>query len=179
MKRGVDYFMVLKIRTYGDPVLREECKKVEKIDGSIKKLASDMLETLKSVGGVGLTANQVGEPKRIFAVDRSRFLLDEPPLVVINPEIVEKKGKQIAEEGCLSIPGIWADVTRPLKLKIKGIDLDEKEIEIEGEGILSRVLSHEIDHLNGLFFVDRLSSIEKRLLSKKLKQITQKKDITY
>lgn len=171
--------MVLKIRTYGDPVLREKCKKVEKIDDSIKKLASDMLETLKSVGGVGLTANQVGEPKRIFAVDRSRFLLDEPPLVVINPEIVEKKGKQIAEEGCLSIPGIWADVTRPLKLKIKGIDLDEKEIEIEGEGILSRVFSHEIDHLNGLFFVDRLSSIEKRLLSKKLKQITQKKDITY
>lgn len=171
--------MVLKIRTYGDPVLREKCRKVEKIDDSIKKLVSDMLETLKSVGGVGLTANQVGEPKRIFAVDRSRFLLDEPPLVVINPEIVEKKGKQVAEEGCLSIPGIWADVTRPLKLKIKGIDLNEKKIEIEGEGILSRVLSHEIDHLDGLFFVDRLSSVERRLLSKKLKQIAQKKDITY
>ncbi len=171
--------MLLKIRTYGDPVLREKCKKVERIDGSVKKLISDMLETLKSVGGIGLSANQVGKSQRIFVVDRSRFLLDETPLVVINPEIIEKKGEQTAEEGCLSVPGIWSDITRPLKIRIKGIDLNEKQIEITGEGILSRVLSHEIDHLDGLFFVDRLRSIEKRLLSKKLKQIAQKKDITY
>jgi len=167
--------MVLKIRTYGDPVLRERCEEIEKLDGGINKLVCDMIETLKSVGGIGLSANQVGKSLRVFVVDMSRFTLDETPLVVINPEIIEKKGKQISDEGCLSVPGIWADVARPQKLKIKGIDLNAKEIVIEGEGMLARVFSHEIDHLDGLFFVDRLRSIDKRLLSKKLKQITQKK----
>ncbi|KPL01603.1 MAG: hypothetical protein AMJ90_07455 [candidate division Zixibacteria bacterium SM23_73_2] len=167
--------MVLKIRTYGDPVLRERCREVEKIDGRIKKLVSDMLETLKNVGGIGLSANQVGESKRLFVVDMSRLTLEEIPLVVINPRIIEKKGKQTSEEGCLSVPGIWADVTRPQKLKIKGIDLNEKEIEVEGQGILAKVFSHEMDHLDGLFFVDRLRSIDKRLLSKKLKLIANKK----
>jgi peptide deformylase len=113
--------------------------------------------------------------KKLFVVDRSFFSTspgDDSPLIIINPVLVESQGEQTSEEGCLSIPGTYADVTRQLEVLVKGIDLDEKEIKIEAKGLLSRVLLHEIDHLNGLLFIDHLSSIRRRLLAKKLKKLS-------
>ena len=168
---------ILPIKIYGDAVLRRRAKKVTKVDESTKKLASDMLKTLKEAGGIGLAANQVGEEKQLFVIDRSFFSASpgqDSPLIVVNPVLVDSHGEQISEEGCLSVPGTYADVTRQLEVLVRGIDLDEKEIEIEGKGFLSRVLLHEIDHLNGLLFVDRLSSIRRRLLAKKLKKLSNR-----
>jgi peptide deformylase len=163
---------VLPIRIYGDSVLRTRAKEITRVDEKIRKLASEMFNTLKEAGGIGLAANQVGQELRIFIVNRSLFQLEDSPLVVVNPEIVDSHGEQIEEEGCLSVPGTYADVSRPLKLTVRGIDLDEKEIVIEAKGILTRVLAHEIDHLNGVLFVDHLSSLKRRLLSKKLKKLS-------
>ncbi len=165
---------VLPIRIYGDSVLRKRAKKITKVDERIRRLASEMLGTLKNAQGIGLAANQVGEALRLFVIDRSFFQAEESPLIVINPEIVNSQGDQTEEEGCLSIPGTYADVTRPLKLVVKGIDLNEKEIIVEGKGLLSRVLAHEIDHLNGILFIDHLSSIRRKLLSKKLRKLSAK-----
>lgn len=166
---------ILTIKIYGDPVLRKKAKEITKVDESIRKLAFGMLKTVKEAGGIGLAANQVGEAKRLFVIDRSFFSPGEDsPLIVINPVLVASHGEQTSEEGCLSIPGTFADVTRQMEVSVKGIDLDEKEIQIEGKGFLSRVLLHEIDHLNGLLFIDHLSSIRRRLLSKKLKKLSTK-----
>lgn len=168
---------ILPIKIYGDPVLRKKAKEITMVDENIRKLASDMLKTVKEAGGIGLAANQVGEKKRLFVIDRSFFSTsprEDSPLIVINPLLVQSRGEQTSEEGCLSIPGTFADITRKLEVLVKGIDLDEKEIEIEGKGFLSRVLLHEIDHLNGLLFVDHLSSIRRRLLAKKLKKLSTK-----
>ena len=166
---------ILPIRIYGDPVLRKQAKKITKVDEDIRKLAFEMLKTLKEAKGIGLSANQVGEEKRLFVVDRSICSTspeENSPLIVINPVLIASHGEQTSEEGCLSIPGTYADVTRQLEVLVKGMDLDEKEIEIEAKGLLSRVLLHEIDHLNGLLFVDHLSSIRRRLLAKKLKKLS-------
>ena len=171
--------MLLKIGTYGDPILRKKCERIERIDDKIKGVASDMLETLKSVNGVGLAANQVGESKRILVIDQSRFDFEAPPLFLVNPEIIESSGEQLSEEGCLSLPGMWEDVKRPLKIKVKALDLEGREIRIDGEGVLTRVLCHEMDHLEGLLFIDHLSSIKRKLLSRKLKQLAEKKNLTY
>lgn len=160
------------IKIYGDAVLRRKAKKITTVDEKIRKLAFEMLSTLRDAGGIGLSANQVGEEQRIFVVNRSLFQADDTPLIVINPEIVDLRDEQTEEEGCLSIPGTYADVTRPLELTVKGIDLNEKEIIVEAKGFLSRVLAHEIDHLNGILFIDHLSSIKRRLLSKKLRKLS-------
>jgi peptide deformylase len=162
----------LPIRIYGDAVLRKQAKEITRVDEKIRKLAFGMLDTLKDAGGIGLAANQVGEELRIFVVDRSRFQTDSSPLIMINPVLVDSCDEQTEEEGCLSIPGTYADVKRPLELMVKGIDLNEKEIIVEAKGFLSRVLAHEIDHLNGVLFIDHLSSIKRKLLSKKLKKLS-------
>lgn len=164
----------LPIRVYGDPILRKKAEEIEKIDDEIKKLADDMLETCGAVKAAGLAANQVGVAKRIFVIDRTHVNLDENPLIIVNPEVLETEGEEIGEEGCMSVPGSYEDVKRPLKVKIKGVDLDGKEMVIEGQGFLARVLMHEIDHLNGLLFIDHISSIRRQLLSKKLREISRK-----
>lgn len=163
------------IRTYGDPVLRKKSKEIKNIDASIKDLAMSMIKSVKAVGGIGLAANQVGQDKRIFVVDRSRLDLTQEPLIAINPEIVELSGDQTEEEGCLSIPGTFEYLSRPLKVAVKALDLNGKELVIEGTGLLGRVLVHEIDHLNGILFIDHLSSIKRKLLSKRLKKIAETK----
>jgi len=163
---------VSPIKIYGDAVLRKQAKEITNVDEKIRKLAFGMLDTLKNAGGIGLSANQVGEELRIFVVDRSFFQAEDSPLIVINPEIVDLHSEQTEEEGCLSIPGTYADVKRPLELTVKGIDLNEKELVVEAKGFLSRVLAHEIDHLNGILFIDHLSSIKRKLLSKKLKKLS-------
>jgi peptide deformylase len=162
----------LPIRIYGDPVLRTRAEEIARVDEGIKRLAGEMVQALKRVSGIGLAANQVGQPVRLFVVDRSLFRADDSPLVVINPQVVAFHGEQLQEEGCLSLPGTFADVARPMKIQVKGVDLAEKELVIEAEGLLSRVLSHEIDHLNGVLFIDHLSSIKRKLLSRKLKKLS-------
>ena len=164
--------VVMPIRKYGDPVLRKRAKEVDRVTDRIRKIGLQMLQTLREAGGMGLAANQVGEELRIIVVDPSHFQAESAPLIIINPVVEKSSGEQVEEEGCLSIPGTYADVQRPLEMTVKGIDADEKEIVVEARGVLSRVLAHEIDHLNGILFIDHLSSIKRSLLSRKLRKIS-------
>lgn len=166
---------ILKLRKYGETVLRKKAEDITLIDEEIKKLASDMVETLKSIGGIGLAGNQIGVAKKIFVIDRTQIDGEEEPLIMINPELAETSGEQVFEEGCLSAPGIYEDVTRSSKVKVRGLNLEGEKIEVEGEGLLSRALLHEMDHLNGVLFIDHLSTIKRKLLGKKLRKISEGK----
>lgn len=137
------------IREYGDEVLEKECKEVTKVSLRTKILINDMLDTMYEEMGVGLAAPQVGILKRIVVID-----IGEGPIVLINPEIIEKAGEQTGEEGCLSVPGKSGLVTRPNYVKVRAYDEDMEEVEYEGEGLLARAFCHEIDHLSGKLYVD-------------------------
>lgn len=160
---------VLELVYYPDPVLRETLKDVENIDENIKKLAEDMADTMYEDRGVGLAANQVGSLERIMVFDPEPDPEVRNYTVLVNPHIVEKEGQQLSkDEGCLSLPGIRSDVKRYAKVKVKALNLEGEEIEIEGEDLLSIILQHEIDHLNGKVFIDRISALKKKLYHKKL-----------
>ena len=166
--------VVLPIKIYGDPVLRQRAGEIPKLDDSVVKLVSDMLETLKQENGLGLAANQVGVLKRVFVVNLSHVKEGEKPLAIINPVLVDKAGEIIGEEGCLSIPGIFEDVVRAKKVTFKGIDISGKEITIQAEDLLSRVIQHELDHLNGILFIDHLSKIKLEQIDSQLNKISEK-----
>ncbi|NPV89548.1 MAG: peptide deformylase [Firmicutes bacterium] len=140
-------YMVLKA---GEPILREKSKPVKKITPNILKLLDNMAETMYHSEGVGLAAPQIGVPKRVIVVDAGNGLIE-----LINPVVVWEEGDQIGKEGCLSLPGVTRLVKRALKVKVEGIDRNGEPVEILGEGMLSRVLLHEIDHLDGILFIDR------------------------
>lgn len=137
------------IRELGDEVLTKKCKEVTKMTLRTKILINDMLDTMYEAMGVGLAAPQVGILKRIVVID-----VGEGPIVLINPEILETSGEQTGEEGCLSVPGKSGVVTRPDHVKVKALNEDMEEIELEGEGLLARAFCHEIDHLSGKLYVD-------------------------
>ena len=139
------------IRKYGDDVLRKKCREVEEIDKRTITLIKDMYETMYEADGVGLAAPQVGILKRLFVID-----IGDGPLVFINPEILETSGKQIGEEGCLSIPGEVEEVMRPNYVRARAINEKGEEFEIEAEELLARAILHEYDHLNGTLFIDRV-----------------------
>lgn len=139
------------IRKIGDTVLRQECRKVEKIDNRLLTLIEDMIDTMYDADGVGLAAPQVGILKRLFVID-----IGDGPLVFINPEILETSGSQTGEEGCLSVPGRYEEVTRANYVKAKALNEKGEEFEIEGEELLARAILHEYDHLDGTLFVDKL-----------------------
>lgn len=141
------------IRTEGDEILRKKSKKVEVIDEKIRELIQDMKETLHKYDGVGLAAVQVGILKQIVVIHESE---DEPIYVLINPEIISQSGTQIVEEGCLSFPNKFAKIKRPEKISIQALDENGKKIKITGEKLLAQVISHEIDHLNGEVFIDKI-----------------------
>lgn len=141
------------IRTEGDEILRKKSKKVEVIDEKIKELVKDMVETLHKYDGVGLAAVQVGILKQIVVIHESE---DEPIYVLINPEIISQSGTQIVEEGCLSFPNKFAKIKRPEKISIQALDENGKKIKITGEKLLAQAISHEIDHLNGEVFIDKI-----------------------
>ena len=178
--------MKLLIRKYGDPALRIKGKPVAEVDGSIRELAENMLETMRAANGIGLAAQQVGEALQLTVVDVSA-VEDRPstmtwngrevnpndhmPLVIINPQIETGTEKEIAPEGCLSFPEISADVERAEWTKIEAQTLDGERVEIEATGLLARALQHEIDHLNGILFIDRMSSAAKSSLSSRLKRL--------
>ncbi|HEY6628654.1 MAG TPA: peptide deformylase [Acidimicrobiia bacterium] len=144
---------ILPIRTFGDPVLRLETKTVLEVDDALRALAVDMIETMYQAPGVGLAANQIGITRRIAVFDAQDGL---GPRVMINPEIVELSGEWAYEEGCLSVPGHYWEVMRPGFARARATDLDGKEVEFAGDGLLGRVLQHEIDHLDGKLIIDRL-----------------------
>ncbi len=144
---------IRSIRTEGDEILKKKSKKVEVIDEKIHELIKDMIETLKKYDGVGLAAVQVGILKQIIVIHEGE---DKPIYVLINPEIISQTGVQVVEEGCLSFPNKFAKIERPEKIKIKALDENGKEIIITGKGLLAQAISHEIDHLNGEVFIDKI-----------------------
>jgi peptide deformylase len=148
---------VLPIRTVPDPVLRRKAKRIVTIDASVKKLIADMLETLHAEpNGAGLAAPQVGVSLRVVVIT----MPDEPDMVLINPEIVRRKGERLVTEGCLSIPGYSAEITRAETVTCKARDRNGKEIRIKGEDLLAQALEHETDHLNGVLYIDYLNSMD-------------------
>ena len=140
------------IRVQGDSVLTKKSRTVDKMTPRIGELITDMLDTMYDAMGVGLAAPQVGILKRIVVID-----VGEGPIVLINPEILETSGEQTGDEGCLSVPGMAGQVTRPNYVKVKALDEDMNEVEYEGEGLLARAFCHEIDHLDGILFTERLA----------------------
>ncbi len=156
---------------YGHPVLRLKAREIKKIDDSIRDLAEDMIETMEAAEGIGLAAPQIAESITLLVTNSGLIEEDAPPKAYINPVILSEEGDFNMEEGCLSIPDIREDVVRAEKIKIKYQDLDGLEHEEECSGMLARVLQHEVDHLNGVLFIDRISQIKRKLLSKKLKAI--------
>jgi peptide deformylase len=159
------------IRTYGDQVLRQKTKPVEEINQEILQLIADMKKTMLEKEGLGLAANQIGVPYSVIAVNPKGAGIDQEPFVVINPELVKSSGEIEREEGCLSVPGINEVVARPAKVTVRGLNEEGKPIEINAEGLLARVFMHELDHINGVFFVNHLGKTRFELLQNKLKEI--------
>ncbi len=147
---------VLEIRKAGDKVLKEQAAPVARIDRRVKKLLDDMAETMYAANGVGLAAPQVGASLRAIVLDAGDGLLE-----LVNPVITAAEGCELGNEGCLSIPGMYGEVERCAKVTVEGLNRDGKKVVVEGEGFLARVLQHEIDHLNGVLFIERASSLYK------------------
>ena len=165
----------LQLCYYGNPVLRKRAKPVAEITAAERQLAGEMLETLYATGnGIGLAATQVGVLKRLIVVDIGEED-DESyePLVLFNPEILSVAGEVVAEEGCLSIPNVTAEVRRPEKVVVAGLDIQGESVHIETDGLLARVLQHEIDHLNGMLFIDRIGGLKRQLLKDELLRVQQ------
>ena len=162
--------MPRSILTYGQPILRQVARPVQNLNGDLHQLIQDMVETMYAAPGVGLAANQVGSLHRVFVANPSEDHDPAKLLVVINPELVESQGEFISEEGCLSIPEFRDEVRRARRVLVRGLDRNERPIQVEGEDLLARIFQHEIDHLNGVLFVDRLSPAKRDILLRKLKK---------
>lgn len=148
---------ILPIRAVPDPILRQKSKRVRAIDGSIQRLIGNMIETMHAASGVGLAAPQVGVPLRVIVIG----IPEGEDITLINPEIVRRTGERLVTEGCLSIPGYFGEVKRAQSVTVKGRDLSGKEIRIKAEELLAQALEHEIDHLNGVLYIDHLESPDK------------------
>ncbi len=167
---------IRKILTEPDPILRKKCVALEKVDNDLRKLMDDMLETMYTAPGIGLAAIQIGILKRIVVIDISKEKEKKNPLFLINPEIIFKsENTSIYEEGCLSLPGHYAEIERPAECHIKYIDYHGKNKRLKAQGLLSTCIQHEVDHLNGILFIDYLSRLKKTMIIKKLKK--QKKSL--
>ena len=168
--------MLRKILTEPDPILRKKCEPLEKVDEETKKLMDDMLETMYAAPGIGLAAIQVGILKRLVVIDISKEEEKKKPIFLINPQIIHRSKKtSVYEEGCLSLPGQFAEIERPAECTIKYIDYNGKEKELKSDGLLATCIQHEVDHLNGILFIDYLSKLKKDMIIKKL--VKQKKEI--
>jgi peptide deformylase len=159
------------VRIYGDPVLRRKARKVEVIDSETLQFVADLMATMLAKDGLGLAANQIGELKAIIAINPRGIKVDRPPLVLINPEVIECSGEIEREEACLSLPGISEVLARPAKVRVKGLDGKGEEVDVSAEGTLARALLHEIDHLNGVLFIDHLALARRKLLKTKLREL--------
>jgi peptide deformylase len=158
------------IRVYPDPVLLTPAEPVTAIDQEIRDLVRDMAETMYAAPGVGLAAPQVGVPKRVAVIDPADPKVHQGLIVLINPEIVEREGEMIWEEGCLSLPGVYEEVERAESVAVRALDLDGRERTIRGRGLLAVALQHELDHLDGTLLLDHLSSLKRGLLKRRLRK---------
>ena len=178
--------MIREIVIYGDPILRKKGKPIQEITDKIRELAEDMIETMHDAHGVGLAAQQIGEAIQLTVIDvadvenrPSRMWIDgeevdpkeHTPLILINPELTLSREAEVGPEGCLSFPEISSDISRAAHVKVKALDLDGQPVEFEAEGLLSRAIQHETDHLNGILFIDRMSSAAKASLGSRLKKL--------
>ena len=178
--------MILEIVKYGDPVLRQRGAEVKEANEEIRQLAEDMIETMRDANGVGLAAQQVGVPVQLTVIDvadvedrpstmrvngEEVVLEDYMPLVLLNPHLTLGSEKDVSTEGCLSFPEITAEIPRSLEVKAKATLLDGREIEFEATGLLARALQHEVDHLHGVLFIDRMNSAAKAALAGRLKRL--------
>ncbi len=178
--------MIVRIFQYGDPILRAKGKRIQKIDGHIRELVANMIETTHAANGIGLAAQQVGEALQLTVLDISQ-VQDRPstlklngkdvdpaaamPLVLINPEIEMRGEREIGTEGCLSFPEISGQIERAKSVAARALTLEGSTIEFEASGLLARAIQHEVDHLNGILFIDRMSSAAKAALSSRLKRL--------
>jgi peptide deformylase len=161
---------LLDICKYPDPVLKKKAEPVKDLDPSLTKLIQDMTETMYHAPGIGLAATQVGKTVRLIVFDLNPREEGRNPSCLINPEIVETEGEQTLEEGCLSVPDYSSEVKRSAQVKVRGLDAKGKPVELCGEGILATVLQHEIDHLDGILFIDRISVLKRALYKKKVQK---------
>jgi peptide deformylase len=159
-----------------DPVLRQVSKPVERVDAPLRQLADDMLETMYDAPGIGLAAIQIGEPLRLLVIDLAKEGETPAPHVFINPEVVESSdARSVYEEGCLSIPDYYAEVERPASVRVTYVDRDGKQQEMLAEGLMATCLQHEIDHLNGVLFIDHISKLKRDMVVRKFKKLARDK----
>lgn len=161
---------ILAIRKYPSPELTTRATEVDAIDDEVRELVRDMVETMYAAPGVGLAANQVGVLRRIAVIDLSAGEEPDNLYVLINPEIVEAGGEQSEEEGCLSFPGVTEFLTRPQRVVMRALDLDGRIFTLEGEDLLARAICHEVDHLDGILFMDRLTGLKKDRVRKEVRR---------
>ena len=161
----------LRVIKYGNPILRMKAKHIENIDSDVKQLANDMITIMQGEEGIGLAAPQVAQSISLLVVDMSLIDEEGEPTAFINPEILTSEGESVLEEGCLSLPDIREDVKRPEIITLRYQNIEGEVSEKRFDELLARVLQHEIDHLNGVLFVDRISSLKKKMFNKKLKEI--------
>jgi len=161
------------ILKYGDPVLHERAAPVEAVTLDVQMIVDDMIETMYAAPGVGLAAPQVGIPLRLFVIDVSIGRDPNGLIVMINPELVEREGMQLEDEGCLSVPGFNATVVRPASVVMKGLDRSGEMRQLEGTGLLARAFQHELDHLDGTLFVDRLRGVKRDLIVRRIRKLTR------
>jgi peptide deformylase len=159
-----------RILTYGAPILRQPTRPVTDFNGNLQQLIDYMVETMYAAPGLGLAATQVGSSHRLFVANPAEDRDPAKLLVMVNPELVEAEGEMLSEEGCLSIPDFREDIRRARRVLLRGLDRQGHPLEIEGEDLLARIFQHEMDHLNGLLFVDRLSPAKRDILLRKLKK---------
>lgn len=165
----------LPIVIWGNPVLKMKAKEITEVDDELRQLAEDMFETMRADNGVGLAGNQVGVLKRIFVVEVPKKDAPSQRFVILNPVITKRsKIKETQEEGCLSFPGIWGPVERSCEVEVQGIDLEMKPVTITGDGLVARAIQHELDHLDGIVFVERMSMLNRTMLNKKLRELAKK-----
>ena len=157
-----------EVLTFPDPVLRETSETVEAVSGDIKSLIDDMTETMYAFRGIGLAAIQIGVPKRVIVVD-----VGEGLVALVNPAICKEEGEVQMEEGCLCLPGVLVDVKRSERVTVKGLDAKGEEVTIEAEGLFARALQHEIEHLDGILIVDKVSRIKRELLTSALRKLAK------
>ena len=165
---------IRQIRLLGDPVLRKPCREVEDINDEIRRLIDDLMDTMYHAEGIGLAAPQIGVSQRVFVYDVSEG--EHPPGVLINPKIIESAGTVRESEGCLSIPDLSEIVERSMSVIVEGLDRDSRPFRLEADGLLSRCVQHESDHLDGILFFDRVSPLKRRMLLAKWAKGSREED---
>ena len=167
---------LLPIKNCFDPVLRKQCQVIKNIDEELVTLSEDMIETTLAAPGVGLAANQIGIPWRLFVVNMGVETDKDNLITLINPEITATEGSEMGEEGCLSIPDVIAEVNRATQIEVKAIDLNGNDVRFEAKGYLARALQHEMDHLNGVLFWDSLGKVKRDIMKRKFKKKLKEQD---